>query len=155
MAYAAGTQSTPSLSDALAGRTPMNINTSIQPSGVYTPQQTRYAANQNFAHQSALADPRFAMKQFSTPGISQGAQSYASAMPDITAAQSNGIAGNAQIPFQDASANSQQMLSGQVLREMEGLGWGNIGARQQELQTQQNQAVMNPLTAILSQYMSG
>lgn len=110
------------------------INTSIQPQQIYSPQQTQQAVNVAKAMQDQLADPRFQMKQFSAPGRSQDAGTMYAAMPNISAAKSAGALAGAAIPLEDLIANQKHLLSGEMAREDEAMGWGNLLARQYDNQ---------------------
>lgn len=102
-----------------------NIQTSINPSNIYSPQQTQEAANQARAGQSVplpWLQGRFAGNGMSvnSPGVvTQSLPAYAQGL-------TGGMTAQAQIPFQDTRADAQHYLAGQQGRENEAQGWARM-----------------------------
>jgi hypothetical protein len=102
-----------------------NVQTSINPSNIYSPQQTQEAANQARAGQSVplpWLQGRFAGNGMSvnSPGVvTQSLPAYAQGL-------TGGMTAQAQIPFQDTRADAQHYLAGQQGRENEAQGWSRM-----------------------------
>lgn len=142
---------------AAAGSTPQrglaSINTGISPTGVYSPQQTQWGVNQALATGAQNADPRYQMKQFGRPGVSQDAGTLAAALPGMAQAQSGAQQQAAQIPLQDAVANQNQLLQGQVASSTAGSGLANALAGTYENNIAMRNAMANPLLQMLGGQM--
>lgn len=126
------------------------INTSITPQNIYTPQQTTAATNQAVAAQHAQGDPYAQFKRFDRPGVSRGAQTGAMALPGIMAGKLGAANAAAMLPFEDAQANAQHVLSGQLAREGEALDWGNLLARLEETQSRLRTSGIQPGLSLLN-----
>lgn len=107
------------------GQQGSNIQTSINPSNIYSPQQTQEAANQARAGQAVplpWLQGRFAGNGMSvnSPGVvTQSLPAYAQGL-------TGGMTAQAQIPFQDTRADAQHYLAGQQGRENEAQGWARM-----------------------------
>jgi hypothetical protein len=122
-----------------------NINTSITPLLTYPEQLTETARNQIVATQAQASDPRWLTKRFASPGRSIDAGTASAAMPFLAQGQFLGNKGYADLSMGDFVANQESLLAGEIAREKEGLGLGNLLARLQEGQTQQQNQLLNPL----------
>lgn len=126
------------------------INTSITPQNIYSPQQTTAATNQAVAAQHAQGDPYAQFKRFDRPGVSRGAQTGALALPGIMAGKLGAANAAAMLPFEDAQANAQHILSGQLAREGEAIDWGNLLARLEETQSRLRTSGIQPGLSLLN-----
>lgn len=127
------------------------ISTSINPQPIYNQSHTNAAVSVAKALQDQIADPRYQMKQFSRQGASQDAGTLYAAMPAISAAKSAGLLAQAAIPLEDLIANQKHLLSGEMAREDEAMGWGNLIARQYDsLIGRQTQNTSNFLSILAS-----
>lgn len=109
----------------MGGGDPM-IQTSITPSGIYSKDQTQREVNMQRALAAQMGNPAYARKQFDRPGVSRSLAHSAAAAPAVTAARTMGAMAGAQVPFQDAQANAQQLLAGQSARDSEALDLANL-----------------------------
>ena len=116
---------------------------------LYTDEQTRAYTTQMASQARQMGSPRVAMKKFSRPGMAHDEGTLAAALPQITAARAaaNNLRGT--IPLQDAFANQQFALQGQVAAGQE---TNQLARLLQQLQgtqdTERNsamQAILNPL----------
>jgi len=99
-----------------------NIQTSITPQNIYSPQQTNEAVNSAVASQHVPLP--WLQGQFAGRGMSINSPGVIGAsMPAYAAGVAGGQQAAAQIPFQDALANAQHTLAGQTAREGEGTDW--------------------------------
>lgn len=130
-----------------------SINTSITPTGIYSPRQTQAATNQAIAHQHALADPYTAMKMTDRPGFSRSASNVAQAMPMVMAGRMGAAQAGYEIPFKDQQANLQHLLAGEVGREGEALDWGSVLARLLEMQSRQRSTGIGQGIGLLDQLL--
>lgn len=122
-----------------------NINTSITPQNIYSPQQTNEAVNQAVAS-SSMPLP-WLQNQFAGKGMSVNSPAAISrAMVPYAQGLVQGQTAAAQIPLQDATANAQHMLAGQQAREVEGLDWARLLTSAQGLN---NSSRMNTLQSVL------
>lgn len=114
---------------------PANVQTSITPRQLFTPQMTQQAVNQNVAsNQRSLAMPELLKGIYDpTSGFSMSPFHMARTVGPRAA----GIAANNTIragqPLQDASQNAQMLLGGQTARENEGLGLANLYGNMQDV----------------------
>jgi hypothetical protein len=135
---------TPGTAPSFDGNLP-NLNTSITPQIVYEPDLTAKAGNQILATQAQQSDPRWLMKQFSTPGRSWDAGTAAAATPYLAQGQFLGNQGYANLALGDMMANQESLMAGEIAREKEGLGLGNLLARLQEQQLSFSSPLLNTL----------
>lgn len=105
-----------------------NISTSIQPKPLFSDRQTRSALNQAVAGAQAQYQPYDLNKRFNNPGFSKGIGTARNMQAPLMAGRANAADAMATLPFNDMAANANQLLQGQVARENEAQGWGNIGA---------------------------
>lgn len=110
---------------------PMSIQTSITPTGIYNPRQTRGAVNQAVADSYASNNAYEAQKRYSNRGVSRGLSATRNMLPSMINGRLGAANAMATMPFADEQANAQQMLAGQVGREGEALGWGGLGYQNQ------------------------
>src|SRR5690606_33046579 len=96
------------------------VNTSINPNDIYTPRMARAAANHAYAQAFQRANPVALMKQYDRPAVSRSAGTMSAILPEMSALLSNAREMATLIPFQDAAANAQHRLQGQIARESEG-----------------------------------
>lgn len=129
------------------------INTSVTPSSVYTPQQTQQQVNNQIALGQQAADPRFAMKGFTRPGMSQDQGTFAAALPQIGQSLFQGQSAAAQTPLNDNLANQQNLLAGQVSQSNEALGLGNALSTTQANNTALRNSQIYPLLGQFAQMM--
>ncbi len=133
-----------------------SISTSVTPGGVYSPQQTQWGVNQARANADQMADPRWQQKQFMTPGRSMDQGTMGAAIPGIANALFTGQQQAASTPLNDAFANQQQMLSGQIGQQQEGNALMNMLAGYNENNIAQRQALINQnLSPLLSMLGGG
>ena len=132
----------------------IEVDTSVNPTGVYSNQQTR--EGQNLAHAQAMqsGNPAGMIQNYTRPGISAASPALLSQMvPEIAGAYGAGQQAVQSLPFQDAMANAQQLLSGQVAREQEGLGMagvlGGLNLAQQRAGLQQQGGLLSFLQQLL------
>lgn len=119
------------------------ISTSIQPQAIYDPWMTDVAVNQAVANADQRSNLQTLMGQFDTPGVSRSSRHAALAAPLAAQQQLTAADAKARIPFEDLMANQRNLFLGQVARENEGLGLGNLSARMYEAQNQDALARMN------------
>lgn len=110
-----------------------NVQTSIQPQGIYSDQMTQQATNQAVADADQKGDLNYLMRMFDQPGASRGDMQLGQAAPHVANAQLQAADARARIPWEDQMANQRNMFLGQVARENEGLGQGNLLARMYEM----------------------
>lgn len=111
-----------------------NVSTSITPSAIYPEWMTNAAVSNIQAQADQASNLPYLMKQFDRPGASRSDAHMAAALPMVAQAQTQATAGRASIPFEDLLANQRHLFMGEVARENEALGWGNLAARMQEAQ---------------------
>jgi hypothetical protein len=122
-----------------------NVNTSIAPQNIYSPQQTDEAVNQAVAS-SSMPLP-WLQNQFAGRGMSVNSPATISrAMVPYAQGLSQGQNAMAQIPLQDITANAQHWSAGEQARENEGLDWVRLLTSSQGLN--QN-ARLNTLQSVL------
>lgn len=127
------------------------INTSITPTGIYSPQQTQQAMHQGVASAQQGANMPWLQSQMRRPGMSVNSPATQSrALPTYAGALAQGQEAQWAIPMQDMIANAQHMLSGETAREDEALGWGRL---QSMLNTAQNRFGAQMLSTLLSQFV--
>lgn len=119
------------------------ISTSIQPQGIYDPWMTDVAVNQAVANADQRSNLQTLMGGFDTPGVSRSSRHAALAAPQMAQHQLTAADAKARIPFEDLMANQRNMFLGQVARENEGLGLGNLSARLYEAKNQDALSRMN------------
>ena len=119
------------------------VQSSVTPNTVYPSMYTRQAQNMSRAlGSSTMPDLR---SQYMRPGVSMSSPSLQRAMGN-TAGQrmAQGFGQAAATGQQHGFANAQHNLAGQVARNQEALGWGNLAHNTQQfnnamaLQRQQN-----------------
>lgn len=140
-------------SPAAPASTQGSITTSVTPGNVFTPNQTQLAQNQSLATASQNADPRWQQKSFMTPGRSTDGGTLAAATPGIAQSLFAGQQAAAAQPVQDAFANQNQMLQGQIAQQGESNGLANALAQINENNIYQRNQLMQPSLNLLSQYM--
>lgn len=111
-----------------------NVQTSITPQSIYPAWMTKAAVNQVQAQADQASNLPYLMKMFDRPGASRSEANMGAALPYVAQAQSQALAGRAQIPFDDFMANQRNLFMGQVARENEALQLGNLSARMAEAQ---------------------
>ena len=127
------------------------IGTSINPRPMFDSGQTQRAINQLAAAEVMPADPNFAMKRFTRPGMSRDAGTLAAATPSIA----RGVVGmqraQAAQPLMDELANRNFMLQQQNQQGQEGLGLFDLLRRQQQIGDYRNSQMISPLLQALLQ----
>lgn len=113
-----------------------SIQTSVQPQAIYEPWMTQNAVNQAVANADQRGNLQTLMGGFDTPGVSRSSRHAALAAPQAAQAQLTAADAKARIPFDDMMANQRNLFLGQVAREQEALGLGNLQARMYEAQNQ-------------------
>src|SRR5574340_876302 len=101
------------------------VTTSINPSPVYTPEQTQIAMNQARASADRGTLDYF-LKRQDQAGVSRSAGSVARAMPAYAANRMQGIQDAEGIGLQHAMANAQSILQGQQGRFQEAVGYAGL-----------------------------
>jgi len=119
------------------------ISTSIQPQAIYDPWMTDVAVNQAVANADQRSNLSTLMGGFDTPGVSRSSRHAALAAPQMAQQQLTAADAKARIPFEDLMANQRNLFLGQVARENEGLGLGNLSARIYEAKNQDALSRMN------------
>lgn len=127
-----------------------NVQTSIQPKGVYPEWMTNVAVNQVQAQADQASNVPYLMKMFDRPGVSRSDATMGAIAPIIADKQVQAQSARAQIPFQDELANQKNLFMGQVARENEGLGLGNLAARIAEMNQQNTLANQSRYSNLLS-----
>jgi hypothetical protein len=127
-----------------------NIQTSINPRGIYSQQQTNAYKNQAVADASKRGNLNYAMKQFDRPGVSRGAQSIYMAMPKVANAYSDAAMASAAIPLADESANQQNMLRGEIAQGLEFNQLARLLLGQQSLGNWVSQSNLSGMGGLLS-----
>jgi len=113
----------------------MNVQTSIQPQGVFPAQYTHETAN--LAHAQGMPALSDLMTAWNRPGVSMGSGAIQAGMQGQLAQQmAQGIGAAGTIPQQHQFANLANLLSGQMARDQEALGWAGQGARNAVTQQQ-------------------
>lgn len=142
-----------------ASSTSPNIQTTITPQSVYTPQDTRAATNQAIADSQMNANLRWLQKPYDKPGVSRSASQLALAIPQAQQYLSQGQLAAQQIPFSDATTNAQSLLRGQTGRDAEGLGLANVlsqfNASNMGYNTAQNSSLLNLISSLLGGSLGG
>lgn len=135
-----------------------NIQTTITPQNVFTPQQTTSAVNQAIAQAQMQANPRLLMKQLDRPGVSRSAGQLAAIAPQAQDIMSQAALAAQQIPFSDAATNAQNMLRGETARDQEGLGLAQIlaqmNAANQGYETSGNLGILGIIQSLLGPMIS-
>jgi hypothetical protein len=143
---------TPGAGGGGPGSGPIQVQTTITPTSLYSPTQTQHAVNQAFADN--VPDANAAMKPFDRPGVSRSAGTQAAALPGMAQDMSQAMEARASIPMQDAIANQQHLMAGEVAREQQGLDLATLLQRQNQIgqrgQMGQMQQNMSLLDALLS-----
>jgi hypothetical protein len=132
-----------------------DIQTSITPQGVYSPQQTQEATNQAVASQQQMANLPWLQGRYARPGMSQASPAIASrALPDYGAALAGAQQARVDIPFQDTRADAANILAGQTAREGEAIDWYRIlsalGGANRGAAVNESSALLNMLTAAMA-----
>lgn len=135
------------------GGSSLNINTGIQPAPVYSPQMTQNAMSQIGAENRQQGNLLYNMKQFDRNGISRSAGTVAAALPGDIRSQVSADSGMANQFLDDRVANEQNMLMGQIARDREGLGLGNLFARMREGDHRQYMNNLNNQSGLLSRML--
>lgn len=124
----------PQQAQAAAPPPQMNVQGSIQPGTLYTPQQTQQSVNLARANAAIQGNPAWLQKQHDRRGVSRSAGTMAAITPEMAQYQAMGAMAGAEIPFADEQANAQFGLQGQQGQEAEinslsrmGMGMQNIG----------------------------
>ncbi len=112
------------------------IGTSIVPQTIYPQWMTDTAVNQAVANADQRSNLDTLMERFDTPGVSRSSRHAALAAPLAAQSQLTAADARARIPFEDLMANQRNLFLGQVARENEALGLGNLSARMYEAQNQ-------------------
>lgn len=124
----------------------MNINTSINPQNIYSPQQSQYAANQ--AQASSVIPLPWLQGRYAGNGMSVNSPGVTSqVLPQYAQGQLAGLNASAMIPFQDTVANAQHQTAGQQGREGEAIDWARLASSADS--TNRN-FQMNSLQSLLS-----
>jgi hypothetical protein len=105
------------------------FNPVTTPQPVYDPGMTQMAKNQAVAQAQLYADPKYAQKQFISPGRSLDAGTFSDAIPAMGEALSQARAAQATIPLSDYIANQSNLLAGQSAQDSESLGLANYLGR--------------------------
>jgi hypothetical protein len=132
---------------------PPTVQTSINPTPIYTPQMTNQAVNQAFA--TAMPDLNSVVKQFDRPGVSRSAGTMAAAMPQMAEGALTAMQAQAEIPLQDMMANQQHLMAGEVAREQQGLDLANLLARNQQIATRGQLGMQGQNMNLLLQALQG
>lgn len=126
------------------------INTSIQPTGIYSPQQTQQAMHQGVANAQQGANMPWLQSQMRRPGMSVNSPATQSrALPQFAGALAQGNEAQWAIPMEDMIANASHLLQGQTAREDEALGWGRL---QSLMNTAQQRFGAQMISNLLSQF---
>jgi hypothetical protein len=132
-----------------------SLTTSVQPQSIFNPAQTQWGVNQALATAAQQADPRFQQKQFMSPGRSLDTGTLGAAIPGIAQALSQGQQAAAAIPLQDAFANQNNLLQGQLGQQQQYNGLANALAQFGENNIYQQNAVLGPLLGMLGNQFMG
>lgn len=109
-----------------------NVNTGTQPIGdIFSPDYTQRATTQAREQALTLASPRAAMKQFTRPGMSQDAGTYAAALPQIAGGEAAAAAASSEIPMQHRLANELYRLTNQELESQQALSLADMMRQRQ------------------------
>ncbi len=108
------------------GASPYGISTSINPRPIYSPEQTAAAVNSAAADQHKAGFLPDLMKRYDRTGVSRSAGQTAAALGDAAGYNQAARRAAAQIPMEDAYANVQSILGGQVAREGEAQGLARV-----------------------------
>lgn len=136
----------------VGGGSPNLVNTSIQPSGVFSPDQTQIATNQAVADSIIPLD--FAMKPFIRPGASRSNSTVGAALPAFSAGLLSAANAQAQIPLFDRLTNLNQRRLGEVAREEEFFGLAGIGATLQEQDQFSRLALLQPALSLADRLLA-
>ncbi len=104
----------------------------IQPKPVYSSSLTNQAMSQIGAENRQSGNLLYNMKQFDRPGVSRSAGSAYAAMGPASQYNVAADSGMANQFLDDTVANEQNMLMGQIARDRESQGLGNLLARSRE-----------------------
>lgn len=130
----------------------MNVQTSIDPEIVYTPEMTQLAVNQQVAQNDQAASLPWLLNQYARPGMATTSPAMlAKAAYPMGIAQANNAIAQTQIPWQDQMANLNFLLKGQTAREKEALGLGGLALQQQNFQRNNDLTNVQSLLGLLTQ----
>ncbi len=155
---AAGNQNQNPIMDALntltgGSNNTADIQTSITPQGIYSPQQTQEAKNQAVASQQQMANLPWLQGRYARPGMSQASPGIASqALPAYGAALAGAQQARVDIPFQDTRADAANILAGQTAREGEAIDWyrilSGLGAANRGAAVNNSSSLLNMLAGV-------
>ena len=131
----------------------LQIQTAIQPKPIYSPQLTQQAMSRIGATNRQQGNLLYNMKQFDRPGVSRSAGTMAAALPGAVGGQVAADSGMANQFLDDRVANEQNMLMGQIARDREGLGLGNLFARMREGDHRQYMSNLNNTSGLLARML--
>lgn len=129
------------------------INTSITPQNIYTPQQTQETINTTRAIAAQNANLPWLLRQYARPGVSQRSPSaLGQAIPQIAQAQSAIARAPTEISFGDDLANMDHFRAGQVSREQEAQGMAGGLLRMQDIGRNLQSTQANLLAQLLGRF---
>ena len=119
----------------------LNLNTSITPQPLYSPELTQAGVNQVRAEADQAANLPWLMKQHDSPGVSRSAGTLGLVAPKAGAIAAGGQENAANLILDDSIANQKNMLAGEIARGAEARGMGGLWASLQDMLSQfgQNQ----------------
>ncbi len=126
-----------------------DIRTSINPTGIFSPEQTQRSINQDAERFFTQADERSLLPGAGRQGMSTGAGTRAMIAPQQGALEAQVMGSQAFRPIQDNLTNLQHLLQGQQAQGQEGLGLADVLRRAQASQDLQQNAFMGPLISAL------
>lgn len=133
---------------------PAEINTSITPNNIYTPEMTRAAVNQAAATQHQQGSLPYLLDQVARPGMSSRSPYMISrTLPAVAATDAAARQAQVDIPFSDAQANLQNMLAGQVAREQEAQGLYGVQLGQDHINRNTQLSNAGNLLGLLGQFI--
>lgn len=130
----------------------LNIQTSYQPTTIYPDSYTQAA--KNWADSMATPSASRAITGNQQQGVSVRSPSlqYNTGI-SLAQALSNAMTAPSQVGMTQGFANANNLLTGEVGRSNEALGWGQLGAQQMANQYQLDQSQTNSLLSFLRQLM--
>lgn len=122
-----------------------SVTTTPRPTEVFNAAQTRGQTNQAINAALMAGDPDVAMKRFDRPGISRSAGTYASAIPQMAAAQSNAAQAMMHTPLMHELLNRNVAAQGQAQQGEEALSLFDLLRRNQQVQDYRLTSTLSPL----------
>lgn len=131
-----------------------NIVTSINPTDIYSPQDTQRAIHTQQALAAQAGSLPWLLKQYARPGVGQrSASAVGRAMPTLGMLQSEIAQAPVSMQFADDAANIEHRRSGEVAREQEAQGMAGGLLRLQDINRVLQGTQGSLLASLLAPYL--